>query len=252
MKAVPEAYHGVWQRTLLRLSDGTEDTTTRVFWLQSAHLHADLRIPDPMPKLPLERVAQAGFAGLTEASLGRCQWHRIIDFHPDSGSDIGNMQFVSSEVVHETALDDSYLEIWQRLPDSRGAVAELWLQSSDGSGRQACLLRAGDYFMFAADRPQRLGRGRSLLEYLQFDCTRNAEHLLGCELNFGRIKGGERPWQILCSTLPAATGGLFPVAADPERWDALPVAWLGTHPPENGWQPAPVPHLQDLTKETLV
>ena len=51
MKAVPEAYHGVWQRTLLRLSDGTEDTTTRVFWLQSAHLHADLRIPDPAPKL---------------------------------------------------------------------------------------------------------------------------------------------------------------------------------------------------------
>ena len=94
MKAVPEAYHGVWQRTLLRMSDGTEDTTTRVFWLQSAHLHADLRIPDPAPKLPHERAAQAGFAGLTEASLGRCQWHRIIDFHPDSGTDIGNMQFV--------------------------------------------------------------------------------------------------------------------------------------------------------------
>ena len=75
MNAVPEAYHGVWQRTLLRLSDGTEDIATRVFWLQSAHLHADLRIPDPTPKLPFERAAQAGFAGLTEATSGRCQWH---------------------------------------------------------------------------------------------------------------------------------------------------------------------------------
>ena len=73
MNAVPEAYHGVWQRTLLRLSDGTEDIATRVFWLQSAHLHADLRIPDPTPKLPFERAAQAGFAGLTEATSGRCQ-----------------------------------------------------------------------------------------------------------------------------------------------------------------------------------
>lgn len=252
MKAVPEAYHGVWQRTLLRLSDGTEDTTTRVFWLQSAHLHADLRIPDPTPKLPFERAAQAGFAGLTEATLGRCQWHRIIDFHPDSGTDIGNMQFVSSDEVHETALDDSYLEIWRRLPDSRGPVAELWLQSADGSGRQACLLRAGDYFMFAADRPVRLGRCRSLREHLQHDCARSAEHLLGCELTFGRIQGGERPWQILFSTLPAATGGLFSAPVDPARWEALPAAWLGIHPPENGWRQAPAPRLQDLPKETLV
>ena len=252
MKAVPEAYHGVWQRTLLRLSDGTEDTTTRVFWLQSAHLHADLRIPDPTPKLPFERAAQAGFAGLTEASLGRCQWHRVIDFHPDSGSDIGNMQFISSEEVHETALDDSYLEIWQRLPDSRGPVAELWLQSADGSGRQACLLRAGDYFFFAADRPQRLAPGRSLLAYLQHEGARNAEHLLGCELTFGRISGAEQPWQILFSTLPAASGSLFSVPADAAHWSGLPVAWLGVHAPEHGWRPAPLPCLQPLTEESLV
>ena len=70
------------------------------------------------------------------------------------------MQFVSSDEVHESALNGSYLEIWRRLPDSCGPVAETWLLSADGSGRQACLLRAGDYFMFAADRPVRLGRGR--------------------------------------------------------------------------------------------
>ncbi|SDS53094.1 hypothetical protein SAMN05216271_2126 [Halopseudomonas sabulinigri] len=251
MNTVPEAYHGVWQRTLLRLADGSEDTTTRVFWLQSAHLHSDLRIPDPAPKLPLERARLAGFAGLTQATEQRCQWHRAIDFHPDSGADIGNMAFVSSEEVHETALDGSYLEVWQRLPDSIGPVAESWLHSADGSGRRACLLRAGDYFMFAADRPLRLSTRRSLLQYLH-DSSRDAELLLSCELTFGRIQGGELPWHILYSTLPAATGSLFSVPADAQQWSELPVAWLGIHPPENGWRRAPLPRLQALIKETLV
>lgn len=252
MNPVPHIYHGVWQRTLLRLADGGEDTSTRVFWLQSEHLHADLRIPDPMPKLPFERVQLAGFAGLTEASEQRCQWHRAIDFHPDSGTDIGNMHFVSSEEVHETALDDSYLEIWKRLPGSLGPVAETWLQSADGSGRSACLLRAGDYFMFAADRPLRVSGRRSLQDCLRYESARDAELLLGCELTFGRIQGGDLPWQILFSTLPASSGSLFLEPLDAQRWGELPVASLGIHPPKNGWRRAPVPHLQDLIKEKLV
>ena len=251
MSPVPIGYHGVWQRTLLRLADGTEDTTTQVYWLQSAHLHADVRIPDPRPSLPLERVRQAGFAGITEASEHRCQWHRAIDFHPDSGTDIGNMHFVSADEVHETALDGSYLEIWKRLPDSIGPVEESWLHSADGSGRRACVLRAGDYFMFAADRPLRLNGRLSLQHYLQHESTRDVELLLGCELTFGRIQGGGQPWQILYSSLPASSGGLFSVPADAQVWDELPVAWLGIYPPENGWRRAPLPRLQDLNMEIL-
>ncbi|MBA6420954.1 hypothetical protein ACS8E9_16365 [Pseudomonas neustonica] len=252
MNPVPASYHGVWQRTLLRLADGSEDTTTRVFWLQSEHLHADLRIPDPCPTLPRERIRLSGFAGLTEATETRCQWHRAIDFHPDSGTDIGNMRFINADEVHETALDDSYLEIWQRLPDSVGVVEQTWLHSADGTGRRACLLRAGDYFMFAADRPLRLSGRLSLQHYLQHESARDVDLLLGCELTFGRIQGGEQPWQILYSTLSASSGSLFPLPVDAQPWAELPVAALGIYPPENGWRRAPLPRLQDLNKEILV
>ena len=94
-----------------------------------------------------------------------------------------------------------------------------------------------------------------LISYLGIDLQHEGDRiyrLLGCELTFGRISGAEQPWQILFSTLPAATGGLFSVPADPARWDALPVGWLGIYPPENGWRPTSLPRLQHLTTETLV
>ena len=97
MNSVPEAYLGVWRRTLLRTSSGVEDRTTRVLWLQTASAHADLRLPDPLPMTIAERTRQSGFAGLTHVKGDRCQWHRLIDFHPDSGTDAGTMHFVSAD-----------------------------------------------------------------------------------------------------------------------------------------------------------
>ena len=42
---VPKEYIGVWKRTLLRTKRGTHDTTSEAYWLQTEHLHCDLRIP---------------------------------------------------------------------------------------------------------------------------------------------------------------------------------------------------------------
>ena len=80
MKSVPDAYLGVWRRRLLTTTAGLRDETSEVYWLQTASLHADLRLPRPQalpPAASLETCShaqqlalseQAGFAGITEVN----------------------------------------------------------------------------------------------------------------------------------------------------------------------------------------
>lgn len=243
MTAVPAAYLGVWQRTLLTTRDGVHDSRTQVYWLQTAQLFADLRIPRPRPQTPAERALQAGFAGVTEVTGERCQWHRAIDFQPPSGrADIGRMQFERADYLIEDGLDDSYHEVWERLPDSLGRNWGQWLHGADG--RQGCLLLAGDYFLFAAGRTQSLAPAKSLQTLLEAGADSAA--LLSFELSFGRQHRGVKPWSIELSTLPGRAGqALLPALIDPDRPEQLTrsevLAQLGATPPAGGWQPAAVP-----------
>ena len=178
MQQVPQSYPGVWQRRLIQHRSGHSDSETAVYWLQTPRLFADLRIPaKPLPNLPLEELShserlalceQKGFAGVTQVDADICQWHRKIDYQPISGDeDIGRMHFETSERLIETALDGSYYEIWERLPDSLGVCRGQWLQAIDDPSRQGCLLLAGDYFLFAASRPAPLAPGGHLREKIR-------------------------------------------------------------------------------------
>lgn len=252
MNSVPEAYRGVWRRTLLRTASGVEDRRTRVLWLQTASVHADLRLPDPLPMTVAGRTRQSGFAGITEVGGDQCQWHRLIDFHPDSGTDVGTMHFVSPDEVHERGLDGSYLEIWQRLPESVGPTHALWLTAAGAPQRQGCLLQAGDCFMFVADRPGPVEQGVPLLSQITGLGADPAEIMLGCELSFGRVAGGSMPWEITLSSLPGRTGRcllLAPPAGELEQWPEEQLAGLGGYPPANGWQRAPLPQLNMSVQE---
>lgn len=238
MTPVPDAYLGVWQRTLLTTTDGVHDTATQVYWLQTAQLFADLRIPQPTPQSLAERATQAGFAGYTTIDGDLCQWHRAIDFQPPSGrDDIGRMRFERPDYLLEDGLDGSYHEVWERLPESLGRNWGVWLVAFDG--RQGCLLLAGDYFLFAAGRPKALPAAESLSALL--DATHEAEVLLEFELSFGRHARGAQPWRIELSTLPERVGqALLPAAVDPDQTDLLlspaVLACLGAMPPVGGWQ----------------
>ncbi|MFO7706370.1 MAG: hypothetical protein R6V43_14760 [Halopseudomonas sp.] len=238
MNSVPEAYLGVWQRTLLRTADGREDRSTQVFWLQTAQGHADIRVPQRDPLTLLQRVSQAGFAGITQVQGDRCQWHRLIDFHPAGRVDIGIMHFVTPDEVHETAPDRSYLEVWKRLPGSMQSNQTIWLATEENPSRQACLLRAGDWFIFAADRQQSLQAGVALEDQLKGLAADKADALLGCELSFGRITG-DVPWTISLSTLPGRSGKCLSAEAladDIQCWTDAQLQYLGSYPPRSGWQ----------------
>ena len=257
MNAVPDAYLGVWRRRLLTNTTGVRDDTSEVYWLQTAHLHGDVRLPQP-PTLAasletcshaqqLALSEQAGFAGITGVNGDICQWHRLIDFQPPGGrADIGRMRFESSERLLEDGLDNSYHEVWQRLPESQGSNWGIWLSAADEPARQACLLVAGEYFLFVADRPIPLqGDARHLRDQLAAVGPAVRPPLLACELSFGRHRNGATPWQITHSTLPGRVGDALLSSywqfADPASLPDKDLARMGRYAPEGGWQRVELP-----------
>jgi len=258
MNQVPNAYLGVWKRRLIQRRSGHTDSETVVYWLQTPRLFADLRIPgNPLSPLALAALSDAqhlalseqqGFAGVTQVDADICQWHRKMDYQPVNGDeDIGRMRFETSDCLIETALDDSYYEIWDRLPRSIGACRGQWLQGIDDPARQGCLLLAGDYFLFAASRPEPLPSGTDLRELLSQSGSREQSvSLLACELSFGQHRAGEAPWKIECSTLPANIGQvLLPASVDPDGSGIFAneavLSSLGAFIPPGGWCCAPDP-----------
>ena len=89
-----------------------DDRSTAVWWLQTPHWHADLRIPAGRPDFGAVRslhdcseaqlrwlLTQEGFAGLTvvdgvaEAGIARCRWLRRIDHAESRVADVGGLRF---------------------------------------------------------------------------------------------------------------------------------------------------------------
>lgn len=251
MRPVPDSYLGVWRRRLLTTTAGHRDDTSEVYWLQTPFLHADIRIPlsSTPPSASLATCThaqqqalceQAGFAGLTEVEEDICQWRRLIDFQPPGDRpDIGCMRFENSDRLLEDGLDGSYHEVWQRVPESDGINWGIWLRAADQPARQGCLLVAGDYFMFVADRPEPLnGDGSHLRDQLKRVQPAQRASLLACEISFGRQRNGATPWMISHSTLPGRVGdSLLPSYWNYRQPTAIAegLPCIGSVPPSRGW-----------------
>lgn len=208
---VPEAYFGVWQRKLLR-APGFEDTSTRVYWLQTRHWHGDIRVPAERPAFTgvnslaglgagdLQALArQQGFGGVTHVDGDLCRWLRHQDFQPPSGdNDIGRMEFETSERAFEHGVEREYFEIWERLPDS---VGDEFVRIGDDS----MLLGTGDYFIYLRPRRLELPIAPSLSALAaDVDALRA---LVDFEISFGTRRGADPArWQIELSTLPWRQG----------------------------------------------
>lgn len=241
---VPDYYLGVWQRLSLESAAGV-DTATRVYWLQTPVLHADIRVPADRPdfsaKQGLQDLSigelrllsrQQGFAGVTLVEGDTCLWRRHIDYQPPTGGrDIGRMAFDNDRIV-EDGLESSYREVWQRLPDGMGETIALRFLEAHVSGglavpRKGYLVASGDYFIFARDRAAMLPKAPSLAALLaESDSSLSRDQIidiLDFEISFGRRQGGDAPWEIQLSTLPFREGqALFSEA----EWEGI-VQWGG-------------------------
>jgi hypothetical protein len=236
---VPTHYRGVWVRTLLQTPDERDDRTF-VRWLQTSSWHADLRVPvASRPITPdatvAQRAAQTGFCGVTlvehDGTHETCTWDRYFDLQPPRPHpDAGHMVFETPDRVIETGIHGSYLEVWDRLPDSVGRTIVLQQDTNDATTTAAptTLLIAGRYAMLVRPRvaawPADTQLGDTLAQVLQRH-PGEAAALLDFEISFGPIDG--QRWTITHSTLAEREGanGLLTIQPCPDG--AAEVHWAG-------------------------
>ncbi len=121
--AVPGWCHGVWQRERLA-SPGAEDRDTRVIWVQTPVLFADLRSPPPG-----QAGDEQGFAGNLLVSGRICAWQRPLDIQPVTGPGDAGAMYRDGTYMLECGIHDNYIEDWRQIADgtrhlaaTRGAV----------------------------------------------------------------------------------------------------------------------------------
>lgn len=220
---VPAPFRGLWQREFIRLGDGTEDRTTRVFWAQTSSWFIDLRVPNNRaPHLVksgfgdltlddcLTLAAQKGFAGRLSVKGSRCTWHRLLDYRPPTGrSDTGEV-VVRGDTLRErgdasAVLATDYEELYiRRVSVDKGCVALALKEGGSswcGNG-PAVLILLGDKFLFARGRPEPLSQAESLADLVRaaWPDRRRIAQLLDCEVSMGDIGPGE--WRVTLSTVP--------------------------------------------------
>lgn len=213
--AVPDHYRGVWIRKLLERPQ-LSDATTFVCWMQTSAWHADLRIPESARQggVPTAQMlaSQQGFCGVTavtqEAPGEVCTWHRRMDFQPPQAEvDAGLMVFETPDRVIETGLHATYLEVWERLPDSTGQTIVLSGLDRAGGDTQERVLVAGRYLMHVRPRRMAWPPGQSLADLVAHHPAL-AREILDFEISFGILKAGR--WTIERSTLPEMEGCSVP------------------------------------------
>jgi len=214
---VPTDFVGLWARRLLIEPDGTRDTETIVWWLQTEHLFVDIRLPADRPDFtgitsldacgPIEIAylkRQEGFAGHLEHRPGALAWRRAIDFRPLGGPpDEGSVRWDGPNSFTETGLHIDYLEEWRQVlaDEDRSKTGQYW---TDADG--ALIVQVGDAVMRAWDRrpsPAPVG-----LE----DSNADPTSLLNCEISFAR-KNEEGAAIVQHSTLPWLEGGVIELPA---------------------------------------
>ena len=120
---VPDWARGVWKRTRLRLDGDGVRGGTRVIWVQTPILFADIRVPAPKDKTG----ETEGFSGHLEVSGMVCSWQRPIDLQPPREAGDEGAMFRDGDVMLEAGIHDNYIEDWklvgqpeQHLAMSRG------------------------------------------------------------------------------------------------------------------------------------
>ncbi len=225
---VPRALLGCWARRSIQFSNGTDDTTTRVIWVQTLSGLGDIRIPAARPDLReraglsdcskaelLALAEQDCFCGVTlfdpqaqpfptaswpvESHLFRFQ--PIITF-PEPGW----MEWLEGgKRMIERAPSGAYVEDWQLQPDSQSYGAHLTQRDAPSL---TCLYVAGDQAIFARNRLKLLPTDKTLLELAHdagYDEWRLRE-MLDCEFSYACRERPGGDYVIEASTFPWREG----------------------------------------------
>jgi hypothetical protein len=219
-ETVPDALVGLWRRLSIE-ENGAIDTSTQVFWLQTSSGFGDIRIPAERPFVnalaaltPDQALAlshQGGFAGITRLEGDRCEWHHAMDYQPFNGkADVGRLHW-EGDILIEIGPNGAYREEWQRV--STGPTATMTL--SENAAWKGWLVLCGDRFIYMCEQRTLLPAADSLAGLLSEKLSEEMSADLGsakiqqyldCEISFGRVRQGKKPWEIELSTLPWKEG----------------------------------------------
>ncbi|HVJ52703.1 MAG TPA: hypothetical protein VM689_09590 [Aliidongia sp.] len=218
---IPSDLTGLWRREVMILPDGRRDTDTRVLWLQTRGLFADIRIPADRPSRAassfgdytdaelVELAKMYGFAGSFETEGGFCRWRRRLDYHPPGGPPDEANFTLDGDLLIELGIHADYREDWRRDTEAAAPVASFTL--AEEGGPAGMLVIAGDHFILIEDRLEALPQAPSLAALVSSDLESGnraaAEGRLAMKIAYGRIAEG---WKIALSTFPWLEGtGLF-------------------------------------------
>jgi hypothetical protein len=212
---VPDELTGLWRREVMIRADGGRDTSTRVLWLQTRGLFADIRIPGDRPKRPtaqsfadyddaelVKLAAMYGFAGSFAVEGSFCRWLRSLDYQPPGGPPDEADCRLEGDLLIE--LGSNYREDWRRETPPGAPVTSFTLEEDDARpGRVGLLVLAGDHFIQIQDRPVALPEAPSLAGLVSSDLAAGARDRacgrLAMKIAYGRIAGG---WEIALATFP--------------------------------------------------
>lgn len=166
---------GSWRRRSITFANGSTDLGTRVFWLQSGGLTADLRLPARRFE-----TTSALACALLEGGAARTAW----DGTRMSWSEWTSFQLHDKwpEPAHLTRIGDCLIEIppsgiyveeWRLQPSEPGLLAGLRLieerdvQSGAVLHRGGCLIVTGDHAALVKGRPRPLHGATSVKHHVE-------------------------------------------------------------------------------------
>jgi hypothetical protein len=158
---IPEGFRGAWQRISLSIDGGPWYEPSRAVWVQASTAFADLRLPirggaAPDPDGGCPSHPSVSFAGAARWDEPYLSWNHRLDLHHEAGTDDGATDVAATGwqdgcLVMAGSFDRGgrrvpYVEMWERLPGSDGAV--IALVRSDGLG---VMVQCGDHAVTVVD-----------------------------------------------------------------------------------------------------
>jgi hypothetical protein len=137
---IPAEFTGGWVRASISLDGSEPFEDTLVWWLQSTSAHADLRLPFSGGG---DVISFAGETVFTDPSL---TWIPALELVPNEFPDTGIVSWDGVDLLEAgVAGAVSYVERWQRLPDTLGPLQAL----SKPGGR---IVRTGSVALSVVDQ----------------------------------------------------------------------------------------------------
>lgn len=164
---LPDWLMGAFRRRTISFADGTSDTDTRVFWLQSRGLTIDLRLPllEHQQAIPVPNLDQPQTLSATadlEAWYAHSVWRQeqgkqLLSWQDGDSYQLHNRWPEPAELCRvgncmmEFAPSGAYVEDWRLLNTKAGPliglelISETQLDSGESRTRQGALIICGEY-----------------------------------------------------------------------------------------------------------